>query len=319
MTFEILHAGQMLDRARNTDRDIELRRHDLAGLADLPVVRRVAGVDRGARGAHRRPELVGYRLDVGLEVLRLLHRPAARDDDLGGRELRPVGLGERIADEGGDARVRGGRHGLDGGRAAGAGSSEGGGAHGDQDLRIGRLDRLDGVAGINRPLESLGPENPGDVGDLHHVEEGRDPRSDVLRVRGRQRDDRVIGRGERDDERGCRLGERMGVEKIVGDAHPGDARELRGRLGRRADVVADDQNVDRLPDLEGGGEGARGQIAQGAARDLGQKKGRHDQITPASSCSLATSSATDLTFTPALRPPGSDVLRTLSRGATSTP
>ena len=111
----------------------------------------------------------------------------------------------------------------------------------------------------------------------------------------------------------------MGVERIVGDAHLGDARELRGRLGRRADVMAGDQDVDRLPDLERGGQRARGHVAQGAARDFGQKKGRHDQITPASSCSLATSSATDFTFTPALRPPGSAVLRTLSRGATSTP
>src|SRR5664279_4640365 len=46
----ILHAGEMLDRAGNADRDVELRRHHLAGLADLPVIRRISGVDRGARG-----------------------------------------------------------------------------------------------------------------------------------------------------------------------------------------------------------------------------------------------------------------------------
>src|ERR1044072_8017632 len=40
----VLHAGQMLDRARNPDRDVEVRRHHLAGLADLPVVRRIAGI-----------------------------------------------------------------------------------------------------------------------------------------------------------------------------------------------------------------------------------------------------------------------------------
>src|SRR5580700_1100334 len=45
----ILHAGEMLDRPGNTDRNIEFRRHHLAGLADLPVVGRVAGIDRGAR------------------------------------------------------------------------------------------------------------------------------------------------------------------------------------------------------------------------------------------------------------------------------
>ena len=41
----ILHPGEMLDRARDTNGNIEIRRHDLAGLADLPIVRREAGID----------------------------------------------------------------------------------------------------------------------------------------------------------------------------------------------------------------------------------------------------------------------------------
>src|SRR5215204_1282456 len=45
----ILHPGEVLDGAGNADRDVELGRHHFAGLADLPVVRRIAGVDRGAR------------------------------------------------------------------------------------------------------------------------------------------------------------------------------------------------------------------------------------------------------------------------------
>src|SRR3954464_3216280 len=40
----VLHAREMLDRPGNPDRDVKIRRHHLAGLADLPVVRRVAGV-----------------------------------------------------------------------------------------------------------------------------------------------------------------------------------------------------------------------------------------------------------------------------------
>src|SRR5579871_1782742 len=35
----VLHPGEVLDRAGNSDCDIELRRDDLARLADLPVVR----------------------------------------------------------------------------------------------------------------------------------------------------------------------------------------------------------------------------------------------------------------------------------------
>ena len=39
----------MLDGTGNADRDIEVWRHHFAGLADLPIVRRITGVDRGAR------------------------------------------------------------------------------------------------------------------------------------------------------------------------------------------------------------------------------------------------------------------------------
>src|SRR5208282_4554183 len=93
-----------------------------------------------------------------------------------------------------------------------------------------------------------------------------------------------------------------------------------GRLRRRVrDISPRDENVDGRAELRSRGERARRQIAQTAVRDFGQQQGRHDQITPASSCSLATSSATVLTFTPALRPPGSAVLSTFRRGETSTP
>src|SRR5688572_5014533 len=54
----VLHAGQMLDGTRDADGDVKLRCHDLAGLANLEVVRHKTGVHRGARGAHGRAELV---------------------------------------------------------------------------------------------------------------------------------------------------------------------------------------------------------------------------------------------------------------------
>ena len=103
----------------------------------------------------------------------------------------------------------------------------------------------------------------------------------------------------------------MRVEGIVGDKHLRHALELGGARRGGADVLAGDQHVDRTAELERGGERARGRVVQLSARDFGQKKARHRQITPASSCSLATSSATDLTLTPALRPPGSVVFKHL--------
>ena len=68
----VLHPRQVLDGARDADRDVELGRHDLAGLPDLVVVRRIARVHRGARGADRGAELVRHRLDQ-VEVLGRAH------------------------------------------------------------------------------------------------------------------------------------------------------------------------------------------------------------------------------------------------------
>ena len=71
----VLHAGEVLDGARDADGDVELRRDDLAGLADLLVVRRVAGIDRRARGAHRGAELVGHAASM---TLKFSAEPSAR-------------------------------------------------------------------------------------------------------------------------------------------------------------------------------------------------------------------------------------------------
>src|SRR3954463_11735993 len=79
----VFHPGEMLNGAGNSDRDVKLGRDHLAGLAALPVVRRIAGVDRGARGADAGPQLVRCGLDVFAEVVAALHGATARDDDLG--------------------------------------------------------------------------------------------------------------------------------------------------------------------------------------------------------------------------------------------
>ena len=73
----------MLDGAGNADGDVELRRDDLAGLADLIVIGRIAGVDRGAAGADGGAELVGERVEQAVELLVRAEGAAARDDDLG--------------------------------------------------------------------------------------------------------------------------------------------------------------------------------------------------------------------------------------------
>src|SRR5690242_1482479 len=51
-----LHAGAVLDGTRDAQRDVELRRDGLTGLAHLELARVVAGVDGGARRTDGRPQ-----------------------------------------------------------------------------------------------------------------------------------------------------------------------------------------------------------------------------------------------------------------------
>ena len=211
-----------------------------------------------------------------------------------------------------------GRGVLDRRGAALAGRLEGRGAHRDDLDLVLRAHGLHRVAGIDQPLERVGRDHLDDVGDLHHVEQRGDARHEVLAGGGRRRDDRVVGRRQRHDQRRQRLGQHVLVGRVVGEQHLGDAVELRGRFRDGARALARDQHMHRLAQRLGGGERLVGRVLERLVVVLGDQKRRH-QITPASFLSLSTSSATVFTLTPALRPGGSVVFSTSSRGATSTP
>ena len=118
-----LHADLVLDRAGDADRDVELRRDGLAGLADLRRVRVPARVDDGARRGDRAAERLRELLDER-EALGRAEPAAAGDDDVGVLDRRALGssavrlldqLGARravleldrdVADVGGAARAR---------------------------------------------------------------------------------------------------------------------------------------------------------------------------------------------------------------------
>src|SRR5690242_11990004 len=86
------HAGQVLDRARDAEAEVELRRDGAAGLADLEAVRAPARVDRRARGADRGAEHLGQLLE-DREVLGALETTTARHHDLGLAQLRQARRG----------------------------------------------------------------------------------------------------------------------------------------------------------------------------------------------------------------------------------
>src|SRR5690606_4351606 len=93
------------------------RRHDLAGLPDLIVVRGIARVDRRARGADSGAQLVGQGVHDGGELFGRAQGATARDDDLGGAQFGAVRLDHFFRDEGGLGRFAG-SDALDRGRTA---------------------------------------------------------------------------------------------------------------------------------------------------------------------------------------------------------
>src|SRR5882762_5456941 len=113
----VFHPREVLDRAGDAYRDVELRSDDLPRLPHLPVVRHEARVHRRARSAHRRTQFIRERLE-NLEILPRAHSAPARNHHARGSQLGALGLGERAADERRQARVRARRKRLDHTRAA---------------------------------------------------------------------------------------------------------------------------------------------------------------------------------------------------------
>ncbi len=103
----------------------------------------------------------------------------------------------------------------------------------------------------------------------------------------------------------------------VGVEHLGGAIELGGGLRDGLGVRAGNEHVHVLAQRLGGTHGLGDPGAQRLVVVVGQEQRRHESAPV--SLSLAISSAAFATFTPALRPGGSTVFRTLRRGAGSTP
>ncbi len=154
----------MLDRAGDTDGDVEFGGHDLAGLADLIVVGHIARVHRSARCADAGAELVSQWGDDLFESLCILQRAATRYDHLGAGQFRTLAFRDFGTDEAGRASIARAGYGFN--RAAATfrrGLFKRGAAYGDDQLRIGAFDRCNRVAGIDRAGEGLLAFNRQDV------------------------------------------------------------------------------------------------------------------------------------------------------------
>ena len=177
----VFHAREMLDGPGNSASDVEIRGDDLSGLADLPIVRRITGIDRRAAAPTAAPSLSATRQDHLQEfLLRAERRPpetmifapasSGRSVFATPRLQKVERPGSATADDVLHTRCR------PQARPPGKGC----GADRQNLLRVLRLHRLDGIAGVGRAAERVGAEHLHHVGDLHHVEERRDARHDVL-------------------------------------------------------------------------------------------------------------------------------------------
>ena len=120
-----------------------------------------------------------------------------------------------------------------------------------------RLDRGDGVAGIDRAGEASVLLDRQDVAELHHVEQGGDARRDILAVGGGGGEEGVVMAHLVDRDRGDILGQLVLEMGGVGDMDLAHAGDLGRGLGDGADALASNEQMD-LAQLRRRGDGGEG-------------------------------------------------------------
>ena len=138
---------------------IEVGRHDLAGLPDLQIVGHEAGIDRRARSAHGGAQFVGDRLE---SFLKFSPDASPRPPEMMMRADASSGRSDFVSSAFSNDESPTGCRGRDHSRSRAeppfGRRRERRCAHRDDLLGFGGLHRLDGVAGIDRPLERVGAE-----------------------------------------------------------------------------------------------------------------------------------------------------------------
>src|SRR5439155_7017038 len=114
-----------------------------------------------------------------------------------------------------------------------------------------------------------------DIGYLHDVEQRGHSRHEILPCSGRRRHDRIVGGGERDDQRCGRLGQHVLVGGTVGEQHLLDSIELSGGLRDGASALAGNQDVHVTAELLRCGEGLVGRVLERLVVVLGDEEGGH--------------------------------------------
>ena len=150
------------------------------------------------------------------------------------------------------------------------------------------------------------------------IEQRGDPRHDVLAHRRGGGQQMRVGRRQRDQQRRHRLGQQVvqaGASAISTLATPGSF----AAASAAASTPLPATSACTSPSFCGGRNSAARRLLDAGRVEFEQDEAVIAQITFASVRSFATSSATEPTFTPALRFGGSATFSVVSRGAGSTP
>mmetsp|Transcript_26413 Transcript_26413/g.53064 ORF Transcript_26413/g.53064 Transcript_26413/m.53064 type:complete len:355 (-) Transcript_26413:70-1134(-) len=233
----VLHAGKVLDGARDANSNVEIGSDHLARLANLHVVRAHARIDGRPRSADGSIELKGKGVEHP-KVVACFEAAAAGHNDLGGCELGTIRLLNLVGDPLSLADCAADTHLLYLRRATSARRLvEDGRAYCEDLYRVRGLDGSDGIARIHRTDKGLLVLHLQHLGELCHVQQSGNPRERALAERRRCRGNvSVAASCLRRHDHGCpllrkTLGERRALH-VGHRADAGHARSaFRDRLG----------------------------------------------------------------------------------------
>ena len=296
----------MLNGTRDTNGEVQLWRNDLARLSDLQFVRGIARIYCSTRSAHGCAHLISQTEDQA-ELFLAAQRAATRHDLGGALQVWTVAL-RRLYPNEASVRGQGGRggHGFDGSAAASGSGFERSRTHGDHDLLVGRrLDRDDGIAGVDGTLEGVRAFDGHQVRDLADAQQRSDTRHEVLAEAARRAEHVGVTRRNLHHLRRQHGSHQVSVLGAVGHQHLGHAGEFRCCRRDGSAICCQHQ------DMNFGARHGRGGLhracrtcIQLAAVMVGNHQNLAGHQTSPFFFSASTSSATSLTTMPLLRVAG---------------
>ena len=273
----VLHAGHVLDGARDAEGEIQIGGDDLARLADLRLARRNRRIDERAGAAHGRSDPVG-KLHHLLPARLVDEAAAAGDHDFGGHEIGPIALFARHGDELEGARRRRGLDGAHGARSLRALLGlERRRAHRRQKHLLIVLHGREDAARVDEAAHRGRVDHLGDLRDALHVKERGGAGHGRLGYGSRDKEHMRVGAFPLHlDERFCkRFRQVIGQLRRIGCEHLMHAGNGGGSGGSTLAAASRDEHVALGGELKGCGNGAQRDALEGCIVMFGNNENFH--------------------------------------------